>query len=290
MKTRFISILLAAIALVSATAAPNPASAAGEDLLSVARPKDFKSDMDLWGTFLKNAFFSDVELIEDTTVIDMTAPYRAEDASLTPLTITSQIPQTAERYIETIYIVVDNNPQPLVGTFRLTPEMGKADLAMRIRIDQYSNVRAIAKLNTGEHHMVAKYVKAAGGCSDPFGGDIYEALKTAGKMKFRTVGEILADKPAVGQFSIMHPNFTGMSVNQRTGNIVPPHYVNKLTLSYNDKMIMSAETGISISTDPSYRFFFIPGAGGKLRAEVEDSKGNRYSEEFQVSDQVTQQG
>jgi len=290
MKARFLSILVTTIACVGTAAAANPAYAAGEDLLSVARPKDFKSDMDLWGTFLKEAFFPDVELIEDKTVIDMATPYRAEDASLTPVTITAQIPQTAERYIETIYIVVDNNPQPLVGTFQLTPEMGKADLAMRIRIDQYSNVRAIARLNTGEHHMVSNYVKAAGGCSDPFGGDIYEALKTAGRMKFRTVGEILAEKPTVGQFSVLHPNFTGMSVNQRTGNIVPPHYVNKVRLSYNDKMIMSAETGISISTDPSYRFFFVPGAGGKLRAEVEDSKGNRYSEEFQVSDQPAKQG
>jgi len=272
------------VALIAA-AISTPAFA--EDLLSVARPKDYKSDVDLWSTFLREAFFKDVEIIEDKTVIDMTTPYRAEDAALTPVTITAQIPQTPERYIEKIYLVIDNNPQPLVGTFNLTPDMGKADLAMRVRIDRYTNIRAIAVLNTGEHHMVTNYVKASGGCSDPFGGDIYEALKRAGGMKFRTVGEILADSTQVGQFSVSHPNFTGMSVNQRTGNIVPPHYVNKLKLTFNDKTIMSAETGISISQDPSFRFFFKPGQGGKLRADVEDSKGNKYTEEFEVTEKAS---
>lgn len=244
-----------------------------------------QSAISVWDAFLKDKYFKDVNIIEDKTVIDMTTPYRAEDAALTPVSITAKIPQTAERYIKDIYLIIDQNPQPLAAIFHTTMEMGKADLAMRIRIDKYTNVRAIAVLNNSEHHMVVNYVKASGGCSDPFGGDIYEALKTAGKMKFRTVGEVLADQTEVGQFSVSHPNFTGMSINQHTGNIVPAHYVNRLKLTYNDKVIMSAETGISISVDPSYRFFFRPGQGGKLKAEVEDSKGGKYVEEFDVKPQ-----
>lgn len=278
-------IVVGRVMLMIALALGALAPVAAEDkLLDIARPKDVKSDVDLWATFLRDAFFKGVDIIEDNTIIEMKTPYRAEDASVTPLTITAQIPQTPERYIQTLYVIVDNNPQPLVGTFHLTPDMGKADLAMRVRIDRYTNVRAIAVLNNGEHHMVANYVKAAGGCSDPFGGDIYEALKNAGRMKFRTVGEILADKTQVGQFSVSHPNFTGMSVNQRTGNIVPPHYVNKVTLTYNEKLVMTAETGISVSVDPSFRFFFRPGSGGKLRADIEDSKGNKFTEEFDVTE------
>jgi sulfur-oxidizing protein SoxY len=244
-----------------------------------------ESAISVWDAFLKDKYFKDATIVEDKTIIDMTTPYRAEDASLTPVSITAKIPQTAERYIKEIYLIVEKNPEPLVGVFHTTLEMGKADLSMRIRIDKYTNVRAIAVLNNGEHHMVTNYVKASGGCSDPFGGDIYEALKTAGKMKFRTVGEVLADQTEVGQFSVSHPNFTGMSINQRTGNIVPPHYINKLKLTYNDKVVMTAETGISISVDPNYRFFFKPGRGGRMKAEVEDSKGGKYSEEFDIKPQ-----
>lgn len=258
------------------------ASLAEEQMLDIRRPKDTQSDVDLWATFLRDAYFKDVNLIEDKTVIDMKTPYRAEDAAVTPVTITAQFDQSPERYIEKLFVIVDNNPQPLVGKFEFTPDTGKADIALRVRIDRYTNIRAIAVLNSGEHHMVTNYVKASGGCSDPFGGDIYEALKSAGKMKFKTVGDILKDNTQLGQFSVLHPNFTGMSINQRTGNIVPPHYVSHLTLTYNDKVVMRAETGISISQDPSIRFFFKPGQGGTLKADVEDSKGNKWTEQFKV--------
>lgn len=268
--------------------AANPAIA--EEKLQITRPKNVQSDVDLWATFLRDAYFKDVNLIEDKTVIDMKTPYRAEDASVTPVTITAQFDQSAERFIEKLYVIVDNNPQPLVGTFQFTPDTGKADIALRVRIDRYTNIRAVAVLNNGEHHMVTNYVKASGGCSDPFGGDIYDALKHAGKMKFKTVGEVLTDNTQLGQFNVSHPNFTGMSINQRTGNIVPPHYVNRLTLTYNGKVVMKADTGISISQDPSIRFFFKPGAGGKLRAEVEDTKGAKWTEEFDVTETASRVG
>jgi sulfur-oxidizing protein SoxY len=255
-----------------------------EEKLEITRPKDVQSDVDLWATFLRDAYFKDVNLIEDKTVIDMKTPYRAEDAAVTPVTITAKFDQSPDRFIEKLYLIVDNNPQPLVGTFQFTPDTGKADIALRVRIDRYTNIRAVAVLNNGEHHMVTNYVKASGGCSDPFGGNIYDALKSAGKMKFKTVGEVLSDNTQLGQFNVSHPNFTGMSINQRTGNIVPPHFVSRLTLTYNGKVVMKADTGISISQDPSIRFFFKPGAGGKLRAEVEDSKGGKWAEEFDVTE------
>lgn len=243
-----------------------------------------QSEIKVWETFLKDAYFKGVDIVEDKTVIDMQTPYRAEDAAVTPVTITAQFPQTPERYIQKLYLLIDKNPQPLAGLFTLTPEMGKADLHLRVRIDQYTFIRAIAVLNDGEHHMVANFVKAQGGCSDPPGADLDEAMKRMGKMKFRTVGEILTDGSQVGQFSVSHPNLTGMQVNQRTGFTIPEHYVKTLTLSYGGKVIMDAQTGISISADPSFRFFFKPGHGGKFKADVVDSNGNKFSEEFEVTE------
>ena len=45
---------------------------------------------------------------------------------------------------------------------------------------------------------------------------------------------------------------------------------------------MTAEIGFSISSDPSFRFFFRPQGGGELRAEVSDSKGNAWTKTFSV--------
>jgi sulfur-oxidizing protein SoxY len=255
----------------------------------VARAATDASEITVWETFLKEAIFKDANIIEDKTVIDMNTPYRAEDAAVTPVTITAQFAQTPERYIEKLYLVVDKNPQPLVGEFNLTPDMGKADLALRVRIDQYTFIRAIAVLNNGEHHMVANFVKAQGGCSDPPQGDLDAAMQRIGKMKFRTVGELLADGTQVGQFSVSHPNLTGMQVNQRNGFTIPEHYVKTVKLTFDGKVIMEAKTGISVSADPSFRFFFKPGHGGKFKAEVEDSKGNKFAEEFDVSQSAAEQ-
>ena len=241
-----------------------------------------KSEAGVWETLLKDKFFKDIEIIEDKTVIDLTTPYRAEDSSVTPVSITAQIPQTKDVFIEKIYLFVDKNPQPLVGTFTLTPEMGKADLAMRVRVNEYTNVRAVAVLNSGEHHMVANFVKAQGGCSAPLGADLAAAMERMGKMKFRTI-EKSDDGYSLSQYMVSHPNITGMQLDQRTRLIAPAHYVKKIAIAYNDKPILTAEVGFSVSADPSFRFFFKPEDKGTVTATVSDSKGEEWTEEFDVA-------
>lgn len=241
-----------------------------------------QSPVDPWETILRPAYFKDVELKDGSGILEMQTPYRAEDAAYTPVTLRAKIPQTPERYIETVYMLADRNPQPLVGIFHLTPEMGRADLAMRIRIDQYTNVRAVAVLNTGEHYLTTNFVKAQGGCSAPPASDLKAAMARIGEMKFRTIGAE-SQGEIVGQFNVSHPNLTGMQLDQVTRAYIPEHYVKSVKISYNGKPIMIAETGFSISADPSFRFFFRAEKGGELSAEVLDSKGNDWKQDFPVT-------
>jgi len=241
-----------------------------------------QSPVDVWQTFLKPKYFAATPIIEDRTVIELSTPYRAEDAAFTPVTIKAQFPQSAARYIQKIYVIVDNNPEPLAGVFTLTPEMGRADLALRLRINEYTNVRALAVLNTGETHMAVNYVKAQGGCSAPLGSDFKAALGRMGSMNFRTLGEVNADHTLVGQLMLSHPNVTGMQKDQKTQLIRPAHYVKSLKIYLDERLIMEAETGIAISEDPSFRFFFKPSTTGELKANVVDSKGQAWSHKFKV--------
>lgn len=241
-----------------------------------------QSTVDAWNGYLKAQYFKDVPLIEDHTVIELTTPYRAEDAAFTPVTIRAQFPQSAARYIKKLYVFVDDNPEPLAGLFTMTPEMGRADLALRVRVNQYTYVRAVAVLNNGEAHMVANYVKAQGGCSAPLGSDFKQALDHMGSMKFRLLGEGGNDDVRLGQLMLSHPNVTGMQKDQKTQLIRPAHYVKTVKVWLDDKLIMTAETGIAISEDPSFRFFFKPHSAGMLKAEVTDSKGLSWTHAFQV--------
>jgi sulfur-oxidizing protein SoxY len=243
-----------------------------------------QSPVDVWESLLKPAYFKGIDIVEDTTVIELITPYRAEDAALTPVSITARFPQTPERYIKTVYLIADKNPEPIAGVFHLTPELGKADLNMRIRINEYTHVRAIAVLNTGEHHMVANYVKAAGGCSGPLGADLKAAMARLGKMRFRTIEqeEVTAGGPLLAQFAVSHPNITGMQLDQRTRAIIPAHYVKSVKLSVDGKPVMTAETGISISADPSFRFYLKTEPGAQITAEVVDSENQTFTDTFSL--------
>jgi len=244
-----------------------------------------QSPADLWTSVLKGQYFKGIEISQDTNVIEVSAPYRAEDAAIVPISIHAKIPQKPDLYIKNVWLVIDKNPQPMSGVFHLTPNMGRADLSMRIRVNEYTNVRAIAELSNGEYHMDVKFVKAQGGCSAPAQGDLKAALKRRGKMRFRLIKDKEDPNLEIGQFMISHPNLTGLQLDQRTRAIIPPNYVKKVRLSVNGKEIMTADTGISISQDPSFRFFMTHlKPGDKVVAEVESSKNERWVKTFEVKD------
>ena len=250
------------------------AQAAGGEML--------QSEVDIWATFLKPKHFGEQTISEGKSVIELRIPQRAEDAGVVPVSLHAKIPQSSERYIEKVYVFVDKNPKPLAGTFYLTREMGKADLAMRLRINEFTTVRVVAQTNDGELHMDSGFTRASGGCSEPPPFlKLKEARENAGKMKFRA-SKSEDDATALGQLIISHPNVTGLQLNQRTRAFIPAHYVTKVVISFNGTHIMTAETDISISEDPSFRFFFQPEQGGVITAEMTDSKGQYSKHEFEV--------
>jgi len=264
------STLLLCLLLLSAWSAP--ASAAGE-----------QSEIDLWETLLRPQYFKDREITAGKSIVEMRIPLRAEDAGVVPVSIDARIPQTADRYIQNLYVFVDKNPKPLAGLFHLTPEMGQADLALRLRINEFTKVRVVAQLNTGELHMDEGFTRASGGCSEPPPFlKLKEARARIGEMKFRTLpGE--EEDSALGQLIISHPNVTGLQLDQRTRAFIPAEYVTKVVINFNGQHVMTAETDISLSEDPSFRFFFKPRAGGTIEARMTDSKGREVTHTFEVS-------
>ena len=214
-------------------------------------------------------------------LLKITAPKRAEDAATVPISIKSMTPQTGDKYIKNLHIVVDNNPEPYSAKFRLSPALGSVDIATRLRLEQYTFVRAIAEMNDGSLHMVSRFVKASGGCSAPIMKDAATAEKLLGKMKIRM------KQPAVGeavqtQVMISHPNYNGLQYNQQFRKYINAHYVKNIDIRYNGESLINVDTGISISQDPSIRFTFVPDEAGTLSAEVIDSKTQKFSLERRI--------
>jgi sulfur-oxidizing protein SoxY len=248
-----------------------------------------------WNSTLKKQYFSGKSIEESANIIELDVPVRAEDPALVPLKINAKIKQTGDSYIKKILVLVDKNPFPYVGEFEFTPHSGKADLAMRIRVNTYSYIRAIAEMNNGKLYMSKKFVKASGGCSAPVGADLDAAMQRLGKMKFRLDEGIKTKEPTLVQLLISHPNLSGMQMDQVSRFIKKSHFVEQMKVSFNDKPILTAKTDIAISSDPNFRFYFVPDEAGILKAEISDTacesptardvckKGNTYTETFAIN-------
>ncbi len=253
-------------------------------LLSSSIVMAIEDDPDaLWESSFKTHFFGDREIETKKPLVELKAPKRAANPALVPITIKSKIGQQPERYVKTIYLIIDKNPKPLAGKFSFTQESGQADLSMRIRINEYSKVRVIAELNDGSLSMASRFVKASGGCAAPVGSDIDKAMARLGKIKLFPRGENAPGEPLFTQFMVSHPNITGLQMDQLTRMYAPEHYVTKVDVSFNGKPVMSAETDISISENPSIGFYFVPSESGELKVMVKDSKGLTFTKVRKIS-------
>jgi sulfur-oxidizing protein SoxY len=209
-------------------------------------------------------------------VIALEAPGRAEDAAIVPIAIKTRLRQDGDRRIDKVYLIIDNNPSPISAIFQFTPLSGRADIETRVRIDDYTHVRAIAETSDGRLHMATRFVMAAGGCSAPPGKDEQAALKTLGRMKFRVEGTPAGDQPVLAQLMISHPNSSGLAMDQMTRLFTPPRFVRQLRVTYAGQLVMAADVDFSISENPNFRFYFQPRGEGELQAEVIDSNDQRF--------------
>ena len=114
------------------------------------------------------------------------APVRAEDAALVPITV--RVPADVAPSVKSLTLVIDKNPAPVVATFTFGDAAGTGErvISTRVRIDMYSNVRAVIEANDGQLHMTSRFVKAAGGCSAPALKDADDALAQLGRMQVKT--------------------------------------------------------------------------------------------------------
>lgn len=223
---------------------------------------------DSWGD-IKKQMFKDAAIAEDNTFVSINAPPRAEDAALTPVTMSVHMPKGDARRVVKLSLVIDENPVPLAGAFTLGPKADVTSIATRVRVNAYTNMRLIAELSDGSLHMTKAYVKAAGGCSAPATKSLDAANKELGKMKLRVIADAA---PGRGDFVVMlrHPNNSGLQMDQITRLYTPARYVDHLAVYQGDNLVFSVEGGISISEDPNFRFDFARGGAKTLRVEASD--------------------
>lgn len=217
---------------------------------------------------LRSSLFENRPMSGDA--LELVAPTRAEDGAVVPIAIRTRFSQSGKRYVRRLYLIVDNNPSPVAATIELTPESGRADIETRIRVEQYSYVRAVAELSDGTLAAQARFVKASGGCSAPAAGDA--AAGRIGRMRLAVGADGAYGEPVAAQLMVNHPNHSGLAMDQLTRLYTPAYFVRSVKVSYAGKPVFAADVDFSISQNPYFRFYFVPSAPGDLKAEVIDTQ------------------
>lgn len=229
---------------------------------------------------MKGDVFGQRPILMDTGIVRIEAPKRAQDAALVPVDIFID-PAKAPEGIKSVTMIIDVNPAPVAATFQFGKEAGVTHLSTRVRVNDYSYLRAIAETESGELHMARTFVKASGGCSAPAVKNQAEARASMGKMKLRQfpAAETMSKAQEL-QLMIRHPNNSGLQRDPLTQYFIPAHFVQKLSISQDDRLILSMEGGISISEDPNFRFDFAAQGGGDIRVEATDTDGKVFRDQW----------
>jgi sulfur-oxidizing protein SoxY len=140
----------------------------------------------------------------------------------------------------------------------------------------------VAETRDNQLYAVARFVKAAGGCSAPAGGDEQQAMQDLGHIKLRLADPFVAGKPMHAQLLIRHPNFNGMQMNQMTRLYTPAMFIRSIDVSYDGAQVMHMDSDISLSSDPVIGFDFIPPQKGQLKVLVRDTRDATFGQSFDV--------
>jgi sulfur-oxidizing protein SoxY len=233
-------------------------------------------DSDVWPGIRKD-LFAERPIAEENNAVTLEAPVRAEDAAVVPVTM--RVPAALAGKAKALTLVIDKNPMPVAATFTFGPAAGDGErvLSTRVRIDMYSNVRAILETTDGALHMTTKFVKAAGGCSAPALKDAEQALAELGKMKLKLHASNQTPMSQEAQVMIRHPNYSGMQMNQLTGLYIPAKYVQSIEVKRGNDVVFTMDGGISLSENPNIRFTYTAGADTDIVVTAKDTDGKVFT-------------
>jgi sulfur-oxidizing protein SoxY len=224
---------------------------------------------------LRQSIFGDRTVETARPLVKMDLPDRASDASLVPLTLTI----ADKDRIKGLYLVIDDNPAPLAAHFTFGPAADPEALKLRIRVNTYTNIHAVAETQDGTLVQTTQFVKASGGCSAPMGMTDAEAMQGMGDMRLK-FADATPGKPIAATLMIRHPNFTGLQMNQVSREYTPARYINRISVARGDKNVFVMDGDISISANPVINFAMLPEGEGRVTVVTQDNQGGRWEHSF----------
>jgi sulfur-oxidizing protein SoxY len=233
-----------------------------------------QADENVWPT-LKEQAFGDRPIQEEDGMVVLETPSKVEDAAIVPLTV--RVPPSVKGKLKSLTVFIDKNPDPKVATLTFGPAAGtggERSFSTRVRVDNFSHVRAILETEDGSLHMTTKFLAAAGGCAAMQAKDPDADSADMGKMIVRTFPPAIESSPIwAAQVMIKHPNNNGMQLDINTAKFIPARYVKEMTVKRDGELVFQLDGTFSISTNPNFRFTFGRGEHNDLDVVIVDTDG-----------------
>jgi sulfur-oxidizing protein SoxY len=262
--------LMAAVYLAPPPAAYAQATTVGQD-----QPSE-----ETWNS-IRGDIFKNRPVLDGSGLVVLDAPRRAEDSAIVPIGMRVNFADGDKRTLQSLTLVIDENPAPVAGTFTIGPRSGVTSISTRIRVNSYSYVRVVAELSDGQLYGVKAYVKASGGCSAPASSNSDATQAMLGQMKFRAFRPE-SDTLPEAQIMLRHPQNSGLQMDQLTRLYVPPFFIENLKIWQGDDLVVAMDGGIAISEDPDIRFNYRPNGAAGFRAEAIDTSKNLFKDGWSI--------
>ena len=176
----------------------------------------------------------------------------------------------------------------MAAKFELGPDAKVSEISTRVRVNNYTDVHAVAELSDGKLYMVKTYVKASGGCSAPAAKNADEAKGRLGQMRYRQfakAGEGPASGAREAQIMIGHPNNSGLQMDQVTQLYVPAFFVNELRLWQDDSLVLDdGRRHFNFGRSQYPVHLRVRTARKRFRAEAKDTEGHVFQHEWKIDD------
>jgi sulfur-oxidizing protein SoxY len=262
--------LMAAVYLAAPPAAHAQAATVGQD-----QPSE-----ETWNS-IRGDIFKNRPILDGSGLVVLDAPRRAEDSAIVPIGMRVNFADGDKRTLQSLTLVIDENPAPVAGTFTIGPRSGVTSISTRIRVNSYSYVRVVAELGDGQLYGVKAYVKASGGCSAPASSNSDATKAMLGQMKFRAFRPE-SDTLPEAQIMLRHPQNSGLQMDQLTRLYVPPFFIENLRIWQGDDLVVAMDGGIAISEDPNIRFNYKPNGAAGFRVEAIDTSKNLFKDGWSI--------
>lgn len=219
-------------------------------------------------------------------IVQLAAPFRPLDQRAVPIDVEARFADG--RSVRGITLIVDENPSPVAARFDFGGAREHVHLSTKLRLNAATDVRAVIEASDGQLYMAERFVRFAGGqaaCSAPPSGSPEEIAANMGKMSLEPLSKKQAAATEIeprARLKIMHPNHTGMVLDQLTLLYVPLRIITDLEVKQGEERVFAMQGSMTMAQDPVIEFDYRTNGATALRIEAHDSDGASWARDFPV--------